>query len=382
MKHVVSLVSGFGWHVQDLARAAKVVGVRFDAIPFPKVVGRVETGVGRVEASGVDLGSVDGVLVRMMPPGSLEQVIFRMDALHRLEAKGVPVLNPPRAVEAAVDKYLALAMLEAGGLPVPEDLGGRVGRRSPPGLRGARRRRGGQAAVRLGGPGARPRLRPGPGLADLSHAGASGLRALRSVARQAIPDTTSGPSSWAAKSWARSADSPPTENGGRTWPSAVAPRPCQLEPEAERLALRSARAVGAVMAGVDLLPDLENGGWTVLEVNAVPGWKALARRDGGRRCRRDPGPSPGPRPMTPDSPMIGPGQLAQLACLLEATARKPGNVHRFRDFDDAHYLDFVLSASAIAGPLDLAPDCHARHDPFSDPSRRRGGWSRRTPTWA
>ena len=46
------------------------------------------------------------------------------------------------------------------------------------------------------------------------------------------------------------------------------------------------------------------------------------------------------------------GQIAQLACLLEATARKPGNVHRFRDFDDAHYLDFLLSAVAIAGPFD------------------------------
>jgi triphosphoribosyl-dephospho-CoA synthase len=52
---------------------------------------------------------------------------------------------------------------------------------------------------------------------------------------------------------------------------------------------------------------------------------------------------------------LSPGRLAQVACLLEVTARKPGNVHRFRDFDDAHYLDFLLSAAAIAGPLDLAP---------------------------
>ena len=43
-----------------------------------------------------------------------------MDALHRLEAAGVPVLNPPRAVEAAVDKYLASALIHAAGLPVPE----------------------------------------------------------------------------------------------------------------------------------------------------------------------------------------------------------------------------------------------------------------------
>jgi triphosphoribosyl-dephospho-CoA synthase len=56
--------------------------------------------------------------------------------------------------------------------------------------------------------------------------------------------------------------------------------------------------------------------------------------------------------MIPGPARLGPGPLAQVACLLEATARKPGNVHRFRDFDDAHYLDFVLSAAAIAGPLD------------------------------
>ncbi len=43
-----------------------------------------------------------------------------------------------------------------------------------------------------------------------------------------------------------------------------------------------------------------------------------------------------------------------MACLLEATARKPGNVHRFADFPDLHYLDFLLSATAIRGPLDEA----------------------------
>ena len=54
-----------------------------------------------------------------MPPGSLEQVVFRMDLLHRLQARGVRVLNPPRAVEICVDKYLATALLEAAGLRVP-----------------------------------------------------------------------------------------------------------------------------------------------------------------------------------------------------------------------------------------------------------------------
>jgi triphosphoribosyl-dephospho-CoA synthase len=49
------------------------------------------------------------------------------------------------------------------------------------------------------------------------------------------------------------------------------------------------------------------------------------------------------------------GLCAQLACIWEATARKPGNVHRFCDFADTHYLDFLLSAAAIAPVLDTAP---------------------------
>src|SRR5712692_9314108 len=45
-----------------------------------------------------------------------------------------------------------------------------------------------------------------------------------------------------------------------------------------------------------------------------------------------------------------------LACIWEATARKPGNVHRYHDFADAGYLDYLLSAAAIAPVLDRAPD--------------------------
>ncbi len=48
------------------------------------------------------------------------------------------------------------------------------------------------------------------------------------------------------------------------------------------------------------------------------------------------------------------GLCAQLACIWEATARKAGNVHRFVDFTDTTYLDFLLSAAAIAPVLATA----------------------------
>jgi triphosphoribosyl-dephospho-CoA synthase len=41
----------------------------------------------------------------------------------------------------------------------------------------------------------------------------------------------------------------------------------------------------------------------------------------------------------------------QLACIWEATARKPGNVHPYCDFADTTYVDFLQSAAAIAPVL-------------------------------
>jgi triphosphoribosyl-dephospho-CoA synthase len=53
--------------------------------------------------------------------------------------------------------------------------------------------------------------------------------------------------------------------------------------------------------------------------------------------------------------MLHLGLCAQLACIWEATARKGGNVHRYADFADLTYLDFILSAAAIAPVLANAP---------------------------
>lgn len=45
-----------------------------------------------------------------------------------------------------------------------------------------------------------------------------------------------------------------------------------------------------------------------------------------------------------------PGGCATLACMWEATAAKPGNVHRGADFEDMTYVDLLASA-AVVGPV-------------------------------
>ena len=273
---VAALVSGLGWHVQDLERAAAGLGFEFRALSFPKITGWMgmpNPAHGGLTAGGLDLADCDGVLVRMMPPGTLEQVVFRMDSLHRLQALGMPILNPPSAVEAAVDKYLALARMEAAGLPVPPTWAGE----SAADALDAYDRLGGDAILkplfgsegrgmirvesrelawrafntveRLGSVLYLQKMIPNPGF-DL-RVFVLGDRVLGAIQRKAPTGD------WRAN----------VAVGGKA--SVYAP-----DAEVERLALAAARAVGARMAGVDILPDRDGRLW-VIEVNAVPGWKAF-----------------------------------------------------------------------------------------------------------
>src|SRR5262245_52978366 len=106
------LSGGGGWHVRDLRRAAEARGHAVTICDFRTVSASVNSGVSA-------FADTDAIVVRTMPPGSLEQVVFRMDVLHRTQARGVRVLNAPAALETCIDKYLATAKLAAAELPVP-----------------------------------------------------------------------------------------------------------------------------------------------------------------------------------------------------------------------------------------------------------------------
>lgn len=61
----------------------------------------------------------DGVFVRGIPGGTLEQVVLYLDILHALQALGIPVYNPGHAVERSVDKGMTGFLLQQAGVPVP-----------------------------------------------------------------------------------------------------------------------------------------------------------------------------------------------------------------------------------------------------------------------
>jgi RimK family alpha-L-glutamate ligase len=85
------------------------------------MVGRIDGDVG-VQSRELRLDGCDAVIVRGIPRGSLEQVIFRVDALHALSERGVTCVNGPRAIERTVDKFLASALLARAGVPTPRTI--------------------------------------------------------------------------------------------------------------------------------------------------------------------------------------------------------------------------------------------------------------------
>lgn len=273
---IVALSSGNGWHVEDLARAARGLGHNLTACPWRILTGTVGNGA-IARAGDVVLDNADAVLLRTMPAGSLEQIIFRMDLIQRLAIKGVPVFNPPGAVEAAVDKYLALARIHAAGLPIPptiacqrlsdallafDQLGGDVVIKPLFGSEGFGMTRVSDADTAARVFAALERINAVIYLQRfVPHDGSDfrffvlGDRVLAAMRRRNGTD-------WRTN----------VARGGRG--ETIVPEQVLCD-----LALRAAAACGAVIAGVDVVIDPEHGP-LVLEVNAVPGWRELARVTG------------------------------------------------------------------------------------------------------
>lgn len=289
----IGVLTGKGsrWHTGVLCAALRERGAEALAVPVTALRGRAgypapqagrRAGPPRLGWQGptgptggvpdeVALEECDAVVVRALPGGSLEQVIYRVDALHRLAALGTPVVNSAACIERAVDKFHALALLEGAGLTVPPtvvaeryddamaafgELGGDVVLKPLFGSEG-------RGMVRLSDP-------------DLAHRAFRALELGRGVyyLQRFVPHGDSDLRAFVLGDRVLAA----MRRTGQTWKSNVAAgaraAPYAVTARIEELAVRAARAVGAVCAGVDLLPG-EDGCLYAIEVNSIPGWQAL-----------------------------------------------------------------------------------------------------------
>jgi RimK family alpha-L-glutamate ligase len=218
-----------------------------------------------------ELDDCDAVIVRGIPRGSLEQVIFRVDALHALAARGVACVNGAPAIERTVDKFLASALLARAGLPTPRTI---ACERSEDALE-AFEELGGDVIVKplFGSMGAgMTRVED----ADVAYRVFSALELERAVyyLQETLPHDGRDLRAFVVGGRVLAA----IERVGSGWRANLArgatARPAELSAAQERLCLEAADALGAGYAGVDLLGD------HVLELNGIPGWHGLQQATG------------------------------------------------------------------------------------------------------
>jgi len=261
-----------GWHTDQLCRALAERGHEGRVLPYETLVAHLGGGgsAPAMTAGDEDLGACAAVLARIIPAGSLEQIVFRVDALHTLEERGIPVVNPARTIERTVDKLWTTALLEEAGLRVPETV---VCEGADAAL----------AAFRALGDVIVKPLFGSMGLGmvrvtdeDMAFRVFRTLETLRGVyyVQRTIDHGGCDVRAFVVGNRVIGA----IERSAPGWKTNLArgghARPVTLEPEQTELALAAARAVGADYAGVDLLPA-RDGTVYVVEVNGIPGWRGL-----------------------------------------------------------------------------------------------------------
>ena len=282
------LGSPTGWYMRDLQRAAEALpenrATSIDSLSFAKLSvwsQQTETPHAKSWTQSTDestkpestkLSDYDAVLVRTMPLGSVEQIVFRMNALHVAQSAGVQVLNPPRCLEIAIDKWLTLDIARQSGIETPRTICCQTRE---------------DALLAFESLGCDCIVKPifggeGRGIvrvtdADMAWRVFSTLEQLQSVIYiqeflvsqgYDLRLLVVGDELFCVR----------RENHG-DWRSNVARggQAIPHEPTFEQIsiAFRACKAIQGWMIGVDILPTID-GRNVLLEVNAVPGWRATA----------------------------------------------------------------------------------------------------------
>ncbi len=259
-----------GWHERSLQKGFARHGIQAQSFPITRLCAS-QGKPSNISVNQTILNDYDVLIVRAIPGGSLEEIIFRMDVLHCLENQGVRIVNSPAAIERTVDKYYTLSLLEDAGLPVPASI---VTQNFDEAMEGFDTL--GQDIV----------IKPlfgseGRGMVRVSDKDTA-YRALRALElgryiyclQKFVPHRCEDIRSFVVggrvvASMLRQSDS---------WKTNIAQgakgKEIELDPGLEQMSLTAASILGTDYAGVDILPT-EEGGHCLIEVNGIPAWRGL-----------------------------------------------------------------------------------------------------------
>ena len=264
------------WSSTQVREALTKRGIPYVCFTFPKLIARLAYNphfkvLDATQQKEVNLQEdLDALIVRPIGRGSLEELVFRMDMLYKLERSGFYIINPPEAIEHCVDKYDILSILEGADVPVPrtaatenvaealkafKELGGDVVVKPIFGSRG-------QGATRIVD-------------ADIADTVFKAITFHHGVIylQEFVAHGHSDIRAFVVDGRVVAAMRRVAEGWKTNYSRGARPSSTTLSKEFEDLAVKAAKAVGCKVAGVDILEGPT--GPKIVDVNSQPGWKGL-----------------------------------------------------------------------------------------------------------
>jgi RimK family alpha-L-glutamate ligase len=258
------------WSSTQLREALTKRGITYECFTFPKLVAQLgQKPYFKVNGTKL-IEELDALVIRPIGRGSLEELVFRLDMLYKLERHGFYVINPAEAIEHCADKYDILAILEDNNIPVPRtfatesvneglkafaDLGNDVILKPIFGSRGI-------GATRI---------------VD-SEIAATIFKAITFhhgviYIQEFVPHGYSDIRAFVVNNQVIAAMRRVAQSWKTNYSQGAKPTPLELTPELEELAIKSSKVIGCKIAGVDILEGPK--GPVIVDVNSQPGWKGL-----------------------------------------------------------------------------------------------------------
>jgi RimK family alpha-L-glutamate ligase len=265
------LSSQRGYHVQELENAILQRGCEPAYFPITRLADWIGKGPA-LHVRNEDIEKCSILLIRTIPAGSLEQIIFRMDALHRLEKCGVRVINSAAAIERTVDKYYTSFLLADAGILTPrtlvtEDFDAAM-----------------EACREMGDVILKPLFgSEGKGMVRVCDE-ETAYRVLRAwelnrciyYVQEYLPHFQEDIRAFVVGEEVVAAMRRRGTGWKTNYSKGAKAESIELNGELKELAVRAARLIGLDYAGVDILPA-ENGKIYVIEINSIPGWRGLQK---------------------------------------------------------------------------------------------------------
>jgi len=258
------------WSSTQLREALTRRSISYECFTFPKLVAQVGYKPYFTVNNTKLVEELDAIVIRPIGRGSLEELVFRMDMLYKLERVGVYIINPAEAIEHCVDKYDILSILEDNDVPVPRtvatesvnealkafaELGGDVVVKPIFGSRGI-------GATRV----VDSEIANTVFKAITFHHGVIYLQ-------EFVPHGTSDIRAFVVDNHVIAAMRRVADGWKTNYSQGARPAPIELSSAHERLAVKASKAVGCKIAGVDILEG--PNGPKIVDVNSQPGWKGL-----------------------------------------------------------------------------------------------------------